>query len=78
MPTIHRVRNIRIVIFTRDHPPAHVHVIGPDFELRLFLGSWETEVVRGKPARLDDAVAWVKDNEARLRAAWHNLTGSEP
>ena len=27
MPTVLNVRNIRVVIYTNDHPPAHVHAV---------------------------------------------------
>ena len=27
MPTVLTLRNIRVVIFTNDHPPPHVHAI---------------------------------------------------
>ena len=29
MPTIMRVDGLRVVIYPNDHPPAHVHVLGP-------------------------------------------------
>lgn len=32
MPTVLRVRGLRVVIYPNDHRPAHVHVIGRGFE----------------------------------------------
>ena len=29
-PTIFRTRNLRVVVYPKDHLPPHVHVIGPD------------------------------------------------
>jgi Domain of unknown function (DUF4160) len=29
MPTVLRIDGLRIVIYPNDHPPAHVHVLGP-------------------------------------------------
>lgn len=29
MPTVLRVGGLRIVVYRNDHPPAHVHVLGP-------------------------------------------------
>jgi len=29
MPTVLRAGGLRVVIYPNDHPPAHVHVIGP-------------------------------------------------
>ena len=32
MPTVLRLGKLRVVIYTNDHRPAHVHVISPDGE----------------------------------------------
>lgn len=37
MPTILRYRGLRIMIFTNDHAPPHVHVIGADGQARFDL-----------------------------------------
>jgi hypothetical protein len=29
MPTVLRIGGLRVVIYLNDHPPAHVHVLGP-------------------------------------------------
>ena len=29
MPTVLRIGGLRVVIYSNDHPPAHVHVLGP-------------------------------------------------
>ena len=39
MVTVHRARGFRFVIYTSDHEPAHVHVIGPGFAKINLLGS---------------------------------------
>lgn len=70
MPTIHRIGAINIRVYPNDHEPAHVHLIGPDYGLRLFLGSWKTETVYGRPRGHEGAVAWVQANEAAMVAAW--------
>jgi Fe2+ or Zn2+ uptake regulation protein len=28
MPTVHRFQGLRVVIYSNDHRPAHVHVMG--------------------------------------------------
>lgn len=38
MPTILRFLGLRVVIYANDHPPPHVHVIGPGCEARIALG----------------------------------------
>ena len=37
MPTILRVEGLRIVVYSNDHRPAHVHVIGNGCEAVFFL-----------------------------------------
>jgi hypothetical protein len=32
MPTVHRFDGLRVVVYTADHRPAHVHVLGADGE----------------------------------------------
>jgi hypothetical protein len=29
MPTVLRIDGLRVVIYPNDHPPAHVHILGP-------------------------------------------------
>lgn len=36
MPTVLRINNIRIAIYPNDHPPPHVHAVGPDGALAKF------------------------------------------
>jgi hypothetical protein len=40
VPTVAAIGSIKIRIFPADHEPPHVHLIGPGFSLRLFIGSW--------------------------------------
>jgi hypothetical protein len=37
MPTVLTVRNIRVAIYTNDHPPPHVHAIRRDGARATFL-----------------------------------------
>jgi hypothetical protein len=37
MVTVHRLGNLRFVIFSNDHEPAHVHVVGPASEAKIQL-----------------------------------------
>lgn len=39
MPTIHREDGFEVAIYTRDHPPPHVHVFDADGECIIELGS---------------------------------------
>jgi hypothetical protein len=73
MPTIHRVRNLKVVMFLNDHDPPHFHVHGPGWRLRAHVGSWETQVVSGRPRDYADVLAWARGSEAELLRTWREL-----
>lgn len=70
MPTIHRIGNIRLAMFSNDHEPAHVHLEGPGWRLKVELGTWEVIVLKGQPRGYHDAIEWARANEARLWTLW--------
>ena len=44
MPTVLRIVNLLVVIYPKDHRPAHVHVIGPEHESFFYLNCPECPV----------------------------------
>jgi hypothetical protein len=46
-PTVLRFWNLRVVIHTKDHQPAHIHVIGPEAEVKFGLGDWRVMANHG-------------------------------
>lgn len=81
MPTILRMDGLRVVIYSNDHRPAHVHVIGSEGEAVFFLncpdgppglreryGFKRTEV-----GRIQDALVGVL---ATLCTEWRKLHGN--
>lgn len=81
MPTIHREYGLRFVIYTTDHEPPHVHVLG-DGELKV--------VIRGEDGlplmihRIDmkaklrrRAMDVVLERQAEFLARWHEIHGRE-
>lgn len=76
MPTVLRVDGLRVAIYPNDHPPAHVHVVGPgwtvvvnliDGEVRAVIGCGEREANRAK--RLIEA------NRIELLQMWRRFHG---
>ena len=76
MPTVLRIDGFRVVIYPNDHPPAHVHIIGPGWvvvvnllgpEVREAIGCSEPEA--GRVLRL------VTDHQAALTEAWRRYHG---
>ena len=78
MGTIAIYRNVRIVIFSRDHRPPHVHAIAPGAE-----AVFELENLRLIRAHGFDAKAIMKirqfldERREELREAWHEIHGKE-
>lgn len=79
MVTVLRAQGLRVVIFTNDHPPAHVHVIG-DGEAKIDLVGgdgvpglvWAEGMSRGDVRR---ALMLVAEQRAYLLACWERIHG---
>lgn len=74
MVTLHRAHGFRFVIFSNDHDPAHVHVIGKGCEAKITLGgssgpvvAWEVGFVRQDLRRV---LQEVKEVQPALLRAW--------
>ncbi len=80
MPTILRLRGLRIVVYATDHPPAHVHVIGATGEARINLcGSGGQPVIVNnsglRKKELGRALEAIKSKQAIFIARWGELHG---
>ena len=76
MPTILRSDGWRVVVYPNDHPPAHVHVVGPGWavvvnllglEVREAIGCTEQEARR--------VLRLVEAHQAALMEAWTRYHG---
>ncbi len=79
MPTVLRDGNLRVVIYTDDHPPPHVHVFG-DGETRIALhgNDGEPEVTRSVAANIREsrrALQIVRENRTYLLERWADIHG---
>ena len=65
-----RLGNLELRIFDRDHPPPHIHVLGPDMRARIAIESGK--MLDGHlPARLRRNVElYVNTNKEALLEAW--------
>jgi len=78
VPTVARFAGFRVMIYTNDHEPKHVHVYhGGD----LLIVEIETAALRknfGVSTRLENqAIKWVNDNRAFLTDEWIRIHGGE-
>ena len=80
MPTILRFGGLRVVIYTNDHPPPHVHAIRAGAEARIALGG-EGErpsliTNEGLSRReLEKSLAEIDRNRALLLQRWREIHG---
>ncbi len=79
MPTVWRDGNLRVVVYTDDHPPPHVHVFG-DGETRIALTgpNGHPEVVRIVGANLREsrrALGIVQEKHDYLIERWNSIHG---
>lgn len=74
------LQSLRIAIHTRDHLPAHVHVIGPDaeavFELTI-AGCICTRSHGFSGQDLARIKAFLDENVSTLFLAWESIHGKE-
>lgn len=76
MPTILRVDGLRVVVYPNDHPPAHVHAIGPGWVVVVDLVELEVrEVIRCSPVEARRVLRLVGDHRAAFLDAWRRYHG---
>ena len=74
MPTIFEYRGYAFRIHTNDHPPAHVHIVGPEAWVVLELES--RRIIRAgglKQSQQNKLIAVATRERRRLLAAWGRI-----
>lgn len=67
--TIHRFKNARIAMFIGDHPPMHVHLLGPGFKVSIEVATLETKG-RADAKTVAEAKAWIVENREYIMRVW--------
>lgn len=79
MVTIYRAHGLRIVIFTDDHEPAHVHVFGDGHaKINLIGSNGEPELIWAEGMKRNEvrrAVKVVSEQQAEFLARWRDIHG---
>jgi hypothetical protein len=69
-PTLLRAKNLRIVIYPKNHYPPHV--LGPDMEAKFLIESLECVYSRGFSEKaLKQVRDYLKGKKAFLLEAWN-------
>jgi Domain of unknown function (DUF4160) len=80
MPTILRFRGLRVMIYTHDHWPPHVHVIAPEAQAKIALGEarQRPQVLINDgltPRQLNWALTEIDRNRELLLTRWREIYG---
>lgn len=79
MVTIYRAHGLRIIIFTDDHEPAHVHVFGAGHaKINLIGPDGVPALVRAENMKANDlrrAMQLVRDQQNQFLAKWREFHG---
>lgn len=75
MPTIIKQDGFRIIIWTNDHLPAHVHVFKNDAEIKIELVEPRVFSVEGKIGNKDlaKALSLVVEHQVELLEKWKEI-----
>ncbi|MBW4093429.1 MAG: DUF4160 domain-containing protein [Proteobacteria bacterium] len=76
MPTVLRIAGLRVVIYPNDHPPAHVHVLGPGWVVVVDLtGPGVREVIGCDEREARLVLRQIADRRAELMDARRRFHG---
>lgn len=77
MPTVLTVAGLRLRIYTQDHQPPHIHVIGAEGAAKLTIGEHPKVMEnRGlRPAEVRLALATISVEAERLMDVWRQYHG---
>jgi hypothetical protein len=77
MPTVLRFRNVSVRIYPRDHPPAHVHAVGPAWVVVINLQEMTIREILGD-TNIEEAhlvLRELAEHRDVLLAAWERIHG---
>ena len=76
MPTVLRIDGMRVVIYPNDHPPAHVHVLGPGWVLVInLIGPEVREAIGCDEREAARVLRLVSGHREALMDAWRRFHG---
>lgn len=79
MVTVHRAHGLRVIIFTDDHEPAHVHVFGDGQAKINLIGEGDGPVlVSAEGMKANDlrrSMQLVRDRREEFLARWREIHG---
>lgn len=79
MVVVHRAHGFRVIIYTQDHEPAHVHIVGPGRAKINLLGPDDrpevVDVVGIKKSDMRRLLNEVTEHRDRFMREWRRIHG---
>ena len=75
-----RHKNLRLVIYSNDHGPPHVHVVGPGFEMKVSLVEGALldpkQIQTLSPSEIRACLLAIRDHRNELIRLWRSVHGA--
>jgi hypothetical protein len=77
MPTLIIIEGLKVQMYVDDHPPAHLHVILGDGEIRIAIEDGAVLSATFRPTRRQVRAldAWISEHRGELLALWNRYRG---
>ena len=75
MPVIHQLGAIRILVYSRDHAPPHVHAVVAEYEALIEIKTLKVIAGHLPKRQLQTVIRWARQphNNQRLLETFHVL-----
>jgi hypothetical protein len=73
MPTVKTIDNVKIDIYSRDHPPPHLHAKFAEHEELIVIETLETYAGKMPKVQRKKVIDWAADNKPFLLEIFNKL-----
>lgn len=73
MPTIKTIDNVKVILYSRDHPPPHIHVKYAEYEELIVIETLKTYAGQIPPIQRKKVTDWAKLHKPYLLNLFNNL-----
>lgn len=65
MPTLHTIDSIKIDVYSRDHPPPHIHALYAEYEILIEIKTLKTYAGSLPSRQLKMVLEWAKNEKIK-------------
>jgi hypothetical protein len=73
MPTVKIIDNVKVILYSRDHPPPHIHLKYAEFEELIVIETLKTYAGQIPPIQRKKATDWAAQNKSYLLTVFNSL-----